>query len=793
MVSSCDDGVVVVGETIGTAADLYQYRFQRFQQRRRKQQQDTIRTRQRKRKRTRERRLGVRLGLRFFQVHDEDGSGCKEEEEEAKQFDDGCERHCHRRERCAIPVVDLWTLLSPSITSSSSSSGTFPRIPPLIVVVLFCIVLNSTTSTTTTTLPPLAVVSASFVVPKHQHRHRHQQLQKKKLGQRQQYIMQQQQFCATSADRNNDEPSFSWSSSLLSSSFRSKTENNNNNNISSDENRIHYLPDVERVWVLSDLHTDHVQNLQWVRDRMMINDDIGGDGSDNSDISHPTRHVFSSKDLLVIAGDISHDLELLEETFRVLLRQQPQQQEEENVDETDKPNSNNIDSPRVLFCSGNHEAWLSGPDLKKETKSTTKNVKHTKDPGFHGDDDDTTTTINSLNKLDQVYDICNKFGVLTGCTCVGGGPPGATTTTKDDDANNISNPLWVVPLESWYDGSLNIPECEDLTQDFGKWPWVDFIKCRWPTSSFPENPVRLWRKIPYGLVEFLLELNRRTVLKNFQEAFVRQQEQQQQSRKEEDDDESNNNNNNNPSVGVMTVSHFLPNRQCLPDWKDVSSDNFDRSQWLDHGGGGISAKFALVAGTDRLDEQIRNEVLPPPSSVEDASYDNVRQIHVFGHSHRPKDFELNNIRYIHNPLGKPREREIYMVNPNVDFQLVWETSSSKTTAATTQRGGEVPGETVVRYWEEHGGGVEMLRKRMKKTRRRTRYGFKHSHSHSKPDSTSKSEPGSQSDPKNTSSSRDSSTTTSGSSESKAESESESESASASKQSSSPVSSKSAAQ
>ncbi|KAL3904725.1 MAG: hypothetical protein SGILL_009956, partial [Bacillariaceae sp.] len=204
---------------------------------------------------------------------------------------------------------------------------------------------------------------------------------------------------------------------------------------------------------------------------------------------------------------------------------------------------------------------------------------------------------------------------------------------------------------------------------------------------------RLLKKIPFGLVDYFAAQNQH-LIQQFQHNFEQISVQP---------------GNDIHQTGIMTVSHFLPNQQCLPDWKDVESNTFDDDSWLNHGGGGVSAKFALVAGTKALDRQIRSLVSALNTAGDD---DKPRHIHVFGHSHRPKDFELDNVRYIHNPLGKPREREIYMVNPDVDFQTVWDT-----------RIGEIEGDTVIRYWEENGGGVEMLRKRMKKSKRKSRYKF----------------------------------------------------------------------
>ena len=87
-----------------------------------------------------------------------------------------------------------------------------------------------------------------------------------------------------------------------------------------------YLSNVDRVLCLSDLHTDHVDNLAWLANRTQQDDNL----------------LLQSSDLIVVAGDISHDLERMEESFDLMLRT----------------------GASVLFVAGNHEAWLSSVDLK---------------------------------------------------------------------------------------------------------------------------------------------------------------------------------------------------------------------------------------------------------------------------------------------------------------------------------------------------------------------------------------------------------------------------------------------
>lgn len=343
---------------------------------------------------------------------------------------------------------------------------------------------------------------------------------------------------------------------------------------------------VKRVFCLSDLHTDHVENMEWLRRNIAASD-------------------LCQDDLLIVAGDVSHESRKLQESLR-LLRQTCQ----------------------IFFLPGNHEAWIG---------------KHDK---FES----------SLDKLYRVERTCRIHGVHVDALFLGG-----------------KNPLWVVPLQSWYDGTLTFNE--ELCKDFGAFPWVDFMRCRWSPRDFPPMS-KPNKRIPKGLVEYFHEKYNEPILSEIllSEAST---EQHQKS-------------------ALLTVSHFLPNKQCLPDWNDLDADENEFSMdWLNHGAGEMSAKFAKVAGSQKLDDQLRS-----------LSAEFSRHIHIFGHSHRPKDFDYKGVRYIHNPLGKPRERTLQMVNPEVTFQCIWNVDDK----------GEVPGPTVLRYWEQFGGGTEALRERLKEVK-----------------------------------------------------------------------------
>ena len=343
-----------------------------------------------------------------------------------------------------------------------------------------------------------------------------------------------------------------------------------------------FLDTLERVFCLSDLHTDHLINLEWLEEKCALDSAPG------------------PNDLLVVAGDICHHMQRFRQTIEII----------------------QSTGCQVLFIPGNHETWLSHPSPEAS----------------------------SFEKLTLVYETCRELGVHVDNILIG---------------SAASYPLWVVPLQSWYDGSLSIEGCENFCIDFKYWPWADFQRCEW-VNFVPEQLDALNARIPIGLADHFHQINEH----NLKEVRVSLAEE--------------------PSLGLMTVSHFLPNQRCLPDWKDPLATCFRSDEWLDHGATGMSAKFAKVAGSNGLDAQLRS--LSPDSGS---------HIHIFGHSHRPKDFYFQGVRYIHNPLGKQRERDMFMVSPNVDFQLVWDT-----------RLGEVRGIQTMRLWEEQGGGLDGLKQRL---------------------------------------------------------------------------------
>jgi predicted phosphodiesterase len=137
------------------------------------------------------------------------------------------------------------------------------------------------------------------------------------------------------------------------------------------------------------------------------------------------------------------------------------------------------------------------------------------------------------------------------------------------------NDVWVVPLFSWYDQGADDYRSPRVA---GLECWADYYFCKWP----PEIS---------SIAEYFLNLNLPHI-RSYDGA-------------------------------VITLSHFLPRRDLLPETSKLKFNG------LPH-----------VAVCDALDFQVRSV-----NSI----------IHVFGHSHINCDCMIDGVRYVQSTLGYPRE------------------------------------------------------------------------------------------------------------------------------------------
>eukprot|EP00928_Gymnodinium_smaydae_P042732 TRINITY_DN28738_c0_g1_i1.p1 TRINITY_DN28738_c0_g1~~TRINITY_DN28738_c0_g1_i1.p1 ORF type:complete len:407 (+),score=63.38 TRINITY_DN28738_c0_g1_i1:143-1222(+) len=165
-----------------------------------------------------------------------------------------------------------------------------------------------------------------------------------------------------------------------------------------------------RLWAVSDIHTDIPDNAEWV----------------NSLSDTAYQH-----DALILAGDVSEDLDILEATLTALRQK----------------------FRYLFFTPGNHDLWL----LKGEQKSP-----------------------DSLAKLQHILELCQRLDVATGARRIAAG-------------ESEQHGIWVCPLLSWHHQSFDTePDLEGWEIPSAEQVMVDYHACRFPSplSMLDESVAR---------------------------------------------------------------------------------------------------------------------------------------------------------------------------------------------------------------------------------------------------------------------------------------------------------------
>ena len=207
----------------------------------------------------------------------------------------------------------------------------------------------------------------------------------------------------------------------------------------------YHAPHIERLLLLSDLHCDYAANREWLHNICLHTED-------------------QSSTMILIAGDVSHNLSILQWTFRTLKKT----------------------FREVAFVPGNHDLWLDKPRKHHKPISTR----------LDADDDDeliSNLTIryegdgcaDSIEKLEKVFQLCVDESVHIGPVMI------ESRETRD---------LLIVPLLSWYHDSF---DTEPSIECWGSIPpamkvITDYRKTKWPQPISSKDD---------SIAEFMDELN----------------------------------------------------------------------------------------------------------------------------------------------------------------------------------------------------------------------------------------------------------------------------------------------
>eukprot|EP01119_Soliformovum_irregulare_P019011 TRINITY_DN593_c0_g1_i2.p1 TRINITY_DN593_c0_g1~~TRINITY_DN593_c0_g1_i2.p1 ORF type:complete len:291 (+),score=59.27 TRINITY_DN593_c0_g1_i2:1-873(+) len=195
----------------------------------------------------------------------------------------------------------------------------------------------------------------------------------------------------------------------------------------------------------------------------------------------------------------------------------------------------------------------------------------------------------SIEKFAHLQSLCDELGVHT-------------------SPQKLANKVWIVPMHSWYEESFdNEPDSDQ--HPIPKKNWNDYNYCKWNDSTSTDSE----------RCRFFHKLNEDSIARVTEEHKA------------------------NPNTKIITFSHYLPRRECLPPRSKL---------WIPY--------LPKVVGSPHLEEQLRR--LRP-------------NIHVYGHTHINMSVNLDDTLYIQRALMYPSERTKYpphMIFTDMDKMMIWD-------------------------------------------------------------------------------------------------------------------------
>ena len=334
-----------------------------------------------------------------------------------------------------------------------------------------------------------------------------------------------------------------------------------------------------RVFVMSDIHTDFPENMSWC--------------ASLSDVAF-------ARDAVILGGDVSDDLRVLETTLRLFKRK----------------------FRHVFFTPGNHDLWIKGKGKEKSEEQR---------------GDETTTIRDSLAKLEAVLSLCETCGVRTKPFLLL--PSDGDDGGDDGDIDDIDNidvtetgtgtetgGVWIVPVLAWHHASFDYEP--DIPPSVKVVPppervMSDFRLCVWPSPLDP------------GDASVAIALDAMNDTRQEWGIFLHKLQHGTLAERESP---------------ILSFSHFLPRLELCPEKRMLFYPNLPKA---------VGSDFILrrieTLRTHGLDEFGSGEGGVKVGVAKASAKAEREHLHVFGHTHFGWDQTIDGVRYVQAPVSYPHE------------------------------------------------------------------------------------------------------------------------------------------